>query len=472
MAKKFHGFVGPWSATFGYDADSQRAVNLYPEPVEADNPKASTVLRGTTGLTAFCTLGASPVRGILSAGAPLTGAPRCFAVGGSTLYEIDSSGVATSLGSVGTDAGNTPVQMELNGTQLFIVSAGQSYVSNGGAPTAVGMPAARQGCYIDGYGIIFPSASRNFYISALNDFSTWDALDVGVKESYPDHIGAMLADRQDLWLFGESTIEVWNHTGRGVGGFPFERNNSALIHQGIAAPWSACRLLNGVAWLGQDTRGKMVAWYADGYSPRRVSTYAVETEWSLGTVSDATSYTYVENGHHFWVLNFPTLDQTWVWDATTGWWHQRGWWNGTVNARHRGRCHAFVFDKHLVGDHTSGVIYQMADSLGTDNGTAIHRLRQAPHVSEDHVRLFHHELIVNAQTHSSATAPSWTLTYSDDKGTTWKTDKTVSTANGFQHEPSWRRLGKSRDRIYQLRTETPHNLTLVDAFIRVSKGLD
>jgi hypothetical protein len=40
-------------------------------------------------------------------------------------------------------------------------------------------------------------------------------------------------------------------------------------------------------------------------------------------VSDAIGYTYTEEGHEFYVLILPTADATWVYDLTTGYWHQR-----------------------------------------------------------------------------------------------------------------------------------------------------
>src|SRR4030095_16079898 len=206
----------------------------------------------------------------------------------------------------------------------------------------------------------------------------------------PDHIGSIIADHQNLWLLGESATEIWQHTG--APDFPFERNSSASIHQGIAAPWSACRLMNGLAWLGQDTRGKLVAWWARGATPQRVSNYAIENQWELNTAADAISFVQVVNGHHFWWLTFPTINRTFVYDATSGWWHERAWWNGAALERHRARCHCHCFGKHLVGDHTTGQIYEMVDSAFTDNGAAIHRIRQAPHVSNEEMRVFHHEL--------------------------------------------------------------------------------
>ena len=86
-------------------------------------------------------------------------------------------------------------------------------------------------------------------------------------------------------------------------------------------------------WLGPNDQGLPIVWRASNYLPQRVSNHYVERQiQSYSTVSDATAYAYQEQGHTFYVLNFPTAGATWVWDVLTGVWHERGYWN----ARHDG----------------------------------------------------------------------------------------------------------------------------------------
>ena len=50
-------------------------------------------------------------------------------------------------------------------------------------------------------------------------------------------------------------------------------------------------------------------------------------------------------------MSFPSANETWVYDATIGMWHQRGRWN-TTHARYDAdvaRFHAYVWGKHFVG---------------------------------------------------------------------------------------------------------------------------
>jgi hypothetical protein len=112
-----------------------------------------------------------------------------------------------------------------------------------------------------------------------------------------------------------------------------------------------------------------MAWRFDGYRPVRISTHAQEYEWSTySTISDAVAYAYQDQGHAFYVLYFPTVSKTWVYDTATQLWHERGYWDATVGAytAHRSWWHVFAFGKHLVGDWKTGTIYEMkiANRLG------------------------------------------------------------------------------------------------------------
>ena len=133
--------------------------------------------------------------------------------------------------------------------------------------------------------------ARIFQISAIDDGKSWNPLDFGVKEAYGDGIQALLADHEQLWIFGDKTTEVWQDTGAAA--FPFQRIAGAFVQMGIPAPNTAVKLAGTVAWLGGDARGRTVAYAANGFIPTRISTHAVESAWFLaGPVGDATSFAY------------------------------------------------------------------------------------------------------------------------------------------------------------------------------------
>jgi hypothetical protein len=76
-------------------------------------------------------------------------------------------------------------------------------------------------------------------------------------------------------------------------------------------------------------------------------------------MSDAVGYTYQQDGHAFYVLNFPSANVTWVYDVSTQGWHDRsGFLNGEFT-RNRGNCQCNFGGNIIVGDFENGNIYQL-----------------------------------------------------------------------------------------------------------------
>jgi hypothetical protein len=335
--------------------------------------------------------------------------------------------------------------------------------------------AASQGAFLDGYFIVVQPNSRQINISAIDDGTNWNALDFALKEGYPDNIAAILADHEELWVFGTDTTEVWQDTGDA--NFPLARIPGAFIHHGCIAPYSPVRLNTGVAWLSSDPqRGGIRALFAQGFQPTDISFKAVPTIWeTYSTVADAVSFSYVEGGHEFWILTFPTANATWCFDATEGQWTQRGWWNGASNDRQRQMSHAYVFGKHIVGDWSNGKLYQQAVSLLDDNATAIHWERTAPFLADELEWLFFSRFQLDMEAGQSLVAPAVSLSWSDDGGHTFSTpiamtpDKATYAGRLFRN-----RLGKSRARVFRVTGTSVAGGTrvaLLEALVGLTKGL-
>lgn len=326
---------------------------------------------------------------------------------------------------------------------------------------------ASGGAFLDGYFIVAIPNTKQINISAINDGTSWSPLDYAIKEAYPDNIAALLSDHEELWIFGTQTSEVWRDTGAST--FPLERDPGAFIQMGCIASASPVRLISpagaGVAWLGGDPRGWTVAYFAIGYAPSRVSTHAVEQAWATyATTADAVSYVYTDRGHQFWVLSFPGADATWVYDATENFWHERGWWNGTTNGRQRGAAHVFGFGLHLVGDYATGAIYAMSMDTYDDAGTAIHRIRAAPEpLGPDEDWVFHGRFRLEADGASLNPSLDWSI----DGGHTFNTPRTTtSQAAGALAVYDYRRLGRSRARVWRVTITAAVKVALINAFTR------
>lgn len=271
--------------------------------------------------------------------------------------------------------------------------------STGGAGSLAFMPVtASQGAFLDGYYFVTPyPRTKTIYYSAINEGTFWSPLDFFQKSNYPDNVGALFSDHQELYTFGDlENSQVFRDVGELDN--PFAPDPGANMHLGVQAEHSVVRLGNGVAWLGVDVRrGGRKAIHAEGYAPRVVSTPALEAEWAkYATVHDAVAYTEAIEGHECWVISFPSANVTWAYDATTGWWHQRGWWDGSAWDRSRVWVECVVAllggggtEKHYGGDWENGKIYTVSQTWKTDDGNPIVRRRVAPHLTLENMRRFY-----------------------------------------------------------------------------------
>ena len=382
---------------------------------------------------------------------------------------------------------------------LFNPAAPPNSSGGQGTEETGGQIQAGTGSYLDTYGIVAAPQANNYYISAIDDFTSWNPIDEADKEAYPDHILALLADHELLWIFGDlESTEIWQDVG--AANFPFQRLQAGgVIHYGLAAQFSVSRLsINGLAWMTFATnRGDVQAVYAQGLIPQRISTHAIEQIWRLySTVEDAIGYTETDEGHEFWVLHFPQGDATWVFDFTawqqTGipMWHQRGYWDGATLHRQLQRCHAFgdlyshgsagpISSAHFVGDHKTGNIYIQSVYTPSDNGAAIYRQRACPHVAGDNQRffygLFQLEMDVGEQN------VTITFDYSKDHGHNFENAQSLTATaavnpnapnvSGYSTRLRWRRLGCGWDIVPRITIISAVALiSITNAFMDAEQG--
>lgn len=380
------GIVGPSYRSQSVNAAAQMSMNLYVERIEVGDEPAPAVLYPTPGIEQLTE------KGIKTRG-QWTINTRSFFVADDTLYELFTSGATNVLGTVANDGLMT--SMIASDDQLLLASALSLYVFDLNTNTFTAVSAATitgvsKVDFCDGYFIALIAGTNTFRISALFNALLWDPLDFAQISVFPGKLFSMIVDHREIWLFGESFSTVYYDTGNTD--FPFDVNPSAsVIEMGIAAKSSVAKIDNTIIWLGKDTRGQGVIWKASGYTPTRVSTHAVEFAIQGYTdITDAVAYGYQDQGHSFYVIYFPTGDATWVYDVGMDMWHERGFWNDAIDEyeAHHSWSHTFAFGKHLVGDWSSGKIYEMNIMLLDDDGDEIRRVRRATHVANDQKRVF------------------------------------------------------------------------------------
>jgi hypothetical protein len=480
---------------------TNRLVNMFPEIVP-DGGKEPAFFMRAPGLRKLATIGTGPIRGLWTYGG------YAYVVSGQTVYKLSTDWTHTSIGTV---SGTGPVSMTDNGTQLFIACNGPSYIYN--ASTSVfaqitdgDFPGASVVGYLDGYFVFIEPNSQRVWVTSLLDGTSIDPLDFASAEGSPDGLVSMIIDHREVWLFGTNSVEVWYDAG--LTDFPLQRVQGAFNEIGCAAVYSVAKLDNAIFWLGSDARGNGIVYRANGYTGQRVSTHAIEYAiQGYGSISDAIAYTYQQDGHPFYVLTFPSVEKTWVYDVSTQAWHERaGFANGSFT-RHRSNCQTNFNNEVIVGDFEDGRIYAYDLDVYSDDGAIqkwLRSWRALPTGKNDLKRTAHHSLQLDCEAGiglngidpfddillqteleldllteigetlllDSVTTiganPLVSLRWSDDGGHTWGNYHTRSMGRigEFGARVLWRRLGmtqKLRDRVYEVSGTDPVKISIMGA---------
>jgi hypothetical protein len=503
------GFIGPAYTTENPSVDPEDLVNLYPELIESGNGAS----KGTKyayfnrpGLTLLGNIGGN--------GRALWGGNnRLFAVAGGDLVEVNQSGSIIHSYTIGNATGPAQIVFVPSGPGLTLPSSGALLVWDGSGPGSGGaanqnvwyvdgststppavISGAGVGC-IDGYGVVLRPAGSfptdpipintidgtQFNLSQIFVGNVWDPLQFGIKTGAPDQLqmihtpGSLTgAGPEELWLFGKRSIEVWYDTGgSALDPFPFQRVPGAFIGKGCWAAFSVVAINGSLYWLGGDDRGIGIVYRADGYIPKRISTHAVEYAINSYTISgsdisDAIAYSYSENGHDFYVLNFPTAQRTWVYDVTENLWHRRAYNGPSTNQL--GFYHAWAFGQHYLLD-SSGNLYTSSIGVHQDAGTAITFQRTTPIIQQENKQIRHRQLEVHYGGPYSSTR-NWTLEISNDGGQTYGTGITLQSGPGgtSPDRAIWRRAGIGRKRCYRLTTTDNLPQCWVDGYAEYEMG--
>ena len=490
------------------NAADARMINMFPEAVPEGGMEPAFLQR-CPGLQLQQAIGDGPIRGLW---AHQTRGDNFYVVSGFEVYKLSSlTGTPTKLGDV---TGTGPVSIADNGTQIFFACNPDSYIYDESTDTFSQItdpdfPGAVTVGYLDGYFVFNEPDSQKLWVTQLFDGFQIDPLEFASAEGSPDGVVGILVDHRECWVFGTDSTEVWYNSG-GLD-FPLSPIQGAFNEIGCAAPHSIAKMDNTVFWLGADARGQGVIYRAAGYSAQRISTHAIE--WRIQSyldMGDAVGYTYQQDGHAFYVLSFPSADETWVYDAATGAWHQRSSYSAIapsnggfstafneeafyivqaltpsgasgIFSRHRSNCQCNFQGNIIVGDYANGNVYTFELNVFEDNGIAQRWLRSwraLPTGQNNLKRTANHSLQLECETGvgiatGQGSDPQAMLRWSDDGGHTYSNEHWASMgkigATGTR--VIWRRLGmtlKLRDRVYEVSGSDPVRIYLTGAELLLS----
>ena len=428
-------------------------------------------------------------------GQPITGSgipadTTVLSITNSTTFEMSANATATATG------------VDLTFSPFF------SEITDPDFAGAVGVG------FIDGYFVFNEPNSQRFWVTESYNGLAIDSLAFASAEGSPDDLVTLIVDHREIWLFGVNTVEVWYDAG--TPDFPLARIQGAFNEIGCLAAYSVAKLDNGLFWLGRDARGNGIVYRSKGYSGERISTHAVE--WQIqqySTLNDAVAYTYQQDGHSFYVLNFPTANTTWVYDVATGVWHERAGWENNEFTRHRGNCQMNYNNEIVIGDYVGGGLFAYDSTVYTEAGSIqkwLRSWRALPTGQNDLKRTTQHSLQLDCETGvglvgddyqylefqylsteddyrlitesgdyivtqgavlAPGVNPQVMLRWSDDGGHTWSSEhwKSMGRIGQYGYRTIWRRLGmtlKIRDRVYEVSGTDPVKIAIMGAELIMS----
>jgi hypothetical protein len=211
----------------------------------------------------------------------------------------------------------------------------------------------------------------------------------------------------------------------------------------------------------------------------KVSTLALEQEWSSIDVSDCTAWVYSDMGHDFIIFNFDAADVSYVYDPSMKLWHQRATRNPLKDTLHRWEINYCIQRNGnvIVGDRHSTNIYRLSNDYTTDNGTTILRVRTTAHQHAQQMPFIVDAVRFDMQTGTGITnedparftqAPTIMFRYSYSKGDGgWSAERrqTFGQTGNYIRTVEYTKLGSSRNFVYEFKISDPCRTAILNGWV-------
>lgn len=345
-------------------------------------------------------------------------------------YTVTSGGAVTGYGSLNTTTG--PVSLQVGVNYVMIADGTNGYTFNIGTPASISTISDPQFptsvynlAYIDGYfvaiGVI--SGSNVIAFSDLDNPNSWQTILQIALEARADTPIAAYNVNRDLYILGTTTAEIYNNI-PGKTGFPLTR--VAVREYGIAAGKSVAACKGILYWLARTEQSTAVL--VSSSPSCQISIVPNEDMNRLfqtyATVSDAIGFCYSDMGQDFYQITFPTQNVTWTYCISTGHFYQNILASGD---RSLANCYMFLGGKHIIGDRSSGKLYQMSLSTYTEAaGSAIPRTVIPPTFYANDAIIFPCRVKLQCDSSTYSTSRTFTMASSTDGGHNYNTGLTWS----------------------------------------------
>lgn len=314
-----------------------------------------------------------------------------YFVQGSTIYRMDLTliPVAIAINFFTTSTGH--VGISANEHEVIFVDGIKCYLWNTNTATGIdntpNLPvgfAPLDVTFMDGSFILIsssPGMQNRFYVSALNDGTTWPILDFALINSRPTILNGVAVLKRRIFFFGQNKSELWLDAG--LSDFRFRRDNNLLLEHGVKAIDTIYEAFDKLFYLSGDIDGVgSIMMVAGGITPIAISTRQMDEKIQYFTnTENAIGFAYKINGIVFYQISFPGANKTFVFNATDSEpqkgiliWHELEMADET---RDIANTHAFFQGKHFITTYNDDKLYEISSQYLTNNGERIKRMRIA-----------------------------------------------------------------------------------------------
>ena len=451
-----------------------RTINAMVEPTRGG--PAPFALLQRPGLTGQFTIGSGPILRQYQKPGLFNG--DLFSVSGGQLYRQQ-----TLLGAVPYT--NAPRMAAVQG-QLAVVSGGQLELYDGAALTP-------QVFFDDGvsrlpsfssvavlYNIfVFPvSGSNEFFFSAVGNAGSLNAANFSQAQTSPTPIVEVAVLAEELYFFKTDAVEIWDFNGSLTA--PFSESQGRTYARGCAAQGSVAQMDNALFWIGDD-----LSIYRSSTVPEKVSNpymddrvrAAAKAGGATG-VSAATAFYLGIEGHSFYVLNLPTIGESYAYDAADKGWRQWGSQSRTQPdpGLFLGNCAAGQESTDLwVGSYLDGTVSLLDETSPTDNGLQKQVTITATHYMSGGVERCNVVALqcVRGVGNAEVPNPVVKMRFSDDGGRTWGSwlQSTLGIIGAYTWKAVWRYLGTMDQpgRVFEFQVAESVNFTVESVTINEAR---
>jgi hypothetical protein len=311
-----------------------------------------------------------------------------------TIAVSSATGIYVGMYATGTGVAPNAKVTNINGTTITVDIAHTGAVSGTITFTDLGSngvltlslnsfpdgPYVSGVVFLDNY-VFIGTATNRIYNSALNDPTTWGALDYLTFEQTTDTLVGIAKHLNYLVAFGKVSTQ-----------FFYDQANPADSPLGVAASYtsevgcangdSIVATSNTVLWVGTSKTFGRSVYIMDGVSAVRVSTANIDRHLEADGLSNVTAYCYTIDGHTLYILTLHNTNQTLVYDLTEKMWYTWTQYSmqsndqpnpGTYQESYfRPTFYAEVGNVPYVLDDDTGTLYYFDVNTYQDNGQSIY----------------------------------------------------------------------------------------------------